>query len=553
MTALTQLNHAVPLPLRRSLRSLLFRFSWLGAIAAERKRHAGTLPELVADAKCVVIFSMVPWHHGTVEYCLGENLRSRGHRVHGIFCGGSYPVCGMESSVVTRPDCADCMANARRFMTAFGVQHESTSTWLGPRDREEASEIAGSLSPQSLANFCYDGVELGKNTLRDLNQYYHRVVADFRDPEVFEKAKSFVASGILNARLASRIFESLKPDVVIISNGKSIAYAAIFESARRCGIETVTWDESPTFRDGFTFNRNTYANEIHLEDVWRDPRNQSISDEQLTQVRDYFGGWRTGRNARYQYHHDPITHRTQVVEDLALPTQSRIITFFSNLTWETSHLGRDVGFSHLIESVNFLVEYAKSHPDYTLIIRAHPAEVKVPDELKTVVPLEQLITMREPHLPDNIRIISGESSISSYTLARISDLRVVYTTTMGLEFALEGLNTLVLGDSHFRNKGFTTDVTSPGHLREILSHPQEHQTITKEQMRLAYAYAYLWIFRHVVRIPYLDTETRRKYTIQQYSDLFAGSGSVIDKLGEEIIESKDFIDIHSVFESESSK
>ena len=79
-------------------------------------------------------------------------------------------------------------------------------------------------------------------------------------------------------------------------------------------------------------------------------------------------------------------------------------------------------------------------PDDALVIRLHPAEVKLPGK-QTREPLAGRPRARAvgPTCPPTSAWSSPRDPISSYPLMEASDLGLVYTSTTGLELALAGI------------------------------------------------------------------------------------------------------------------
>ena len=72
--------------------------------------------------------------------------------------------------------------------------------------------------------------------------------------------------------------------------------------------------------------------------------------------------------------------------------------WFSNITWDSAVIGRELAYSNLLEWIVDTVEYFRARPLHRLIIRVHPAEVKLPGEA-TRESLQPLIHQRIPELP----------------------------------------------------------------------------------------------------------------------------------------------------------
>jgi hypothetical protein len=77
-----------------------------------------------------------------------------------------------------------------------------------------------------------------------------------------------------------------------------------------------------------------------------------------------------------------------------------------------------------------------------------------------VEPVEQQLRLHLPNLPTNVRVIGADDPQSSYPLIAASDAVLTFTSTTGLEAALLGKPVIVSGTTHYRDKGFTLDVSS---------------------------------------------------------------------------------------------
>jgi hypothetical protein len=60
-------------------------------------------------------------------------------------------------------------------------------------------------------------------------------------------------------------------------------------------------------------------------------------------------------------------------------------------------------------------------------------------------------------LPANISIIEPEDNINFFSVLELSDIGVGYTSTVGLEMAIEGKPVILISETHYRDKVFTHD------------------------------------------------------------------------------------------------
>ena len=57
-------------------------------------------------------------------------------------------------------------------------------------------------------------------------------------------------------------------------------------------------------------------------------------------------------------------------------------------------------------------------------------------------------------------MIAPTEKVNTYDLIAAADVGLVYTTTVGLEMAMCGIPVIVVGDTHYRERGFTNDPPS---------------------------------------------------------------------------------------------
>ena len=110
-----------------------------------------------------------------------------------------------------------------------------------------------------------------------------------------------------------------------------------------------------------------------------------------------------------------------------------------------------------------------------------------------------------PELPEYIHVIAPEEKVNTYDLVALTDVGLVYTTTVGLEMALKGLPVVVAGQTHYRGRGFTYDPTSWVDYFKILGRLLENPKVfrlDKEKIDLAWKYAYHFFYTFPLPFPW---------------------------------------------------
>ncbi len=108
-----------------------------------------------------------------------------------------------------------------------------------------------------------------------------------------------------------------------------------------------------------------------------------------------------------------------------------------------------------------------------------------------------IINRPMPHLPEHIHLIKPNEKVNTYDLVGIADIGLVYTTTVGMEMAMTGIPSIVVGDTHYRDRGFTCDPDSYVNYYKLLGamllEPKKFR-LSREKIELAWKYAYHFFF-----------------------------------------------------------
>ena len=108
------------------------------------------------------------------------------------------------------------------------------------------------------------------------------------------------------------------------------------------------------------------------------------------------------------------------------------------------------------------------------------------------------------NLPSNVQVFDSGETVDSYALLDHSQLVLVYTSTIGLESVLSGKPTIVSGQTHYNNKGFTDDPAYIGDYDELLGRAMSNPQEIGEKLRLARRYAYMYFFEEMIPFPFVQ-------------------------------------------------
>jgi len=371
---------------------------------------------------------------------------------------------------------------------------------------------------------------LGRGTLHD-DPYHHFLL------------RRHLISSMLLADLTERALKDLRPTRMMAVHGIYVDHGTACEVARKLGVPVVVF-AVPYRRDTIMLcHGDTYHRALVLEPNanWEHLELTATQEERLL---DYVDSRRSGKQDSVTYHPSPIEAEAAIRQDLGLSSDRPIVSLFTNVMWDAQLYHSYNAFQNLLDWLFQTMEYFERRPDLQLVIRIHPAEVKAVK--KSTQPLAEEIRQRFPRLADNIKVISPESDLSSYTLAEMSQATLIYGTKMGLEIALRGVPVIIAGESMNRGKGFTYDVETPQQYFELLDRVTELPRNTPEMMKRARAYAHHFYFRRQIDFPYLKGYVPGRpheiqLTIKSVEELLPGRNPYLDTICEGIITGSEFV------------
>lgn len=315
------------------------------------------------------------------------------------------------------------------------------------------------------------------------------------------------------ARAALAYLQTNRPDVVIIPNGTIMELGVMYRLARHLGIKVVTYEFGDQ-RQRIWVAQNTEVMRQETTALWQARQDTPLADAELDKLRQLFMARQRGalwENFARRWQGTPNQGGDQARAALGLDDRP-VVLLATNVLGDSLTLGRQVFSRSMAEWIGRTVQYFDGRPDVQLVIRVHPGEVlthgqSMVDVVKSVL----------PKLPPHIRLIKPTDAMNTYDLIEVADVGLVYTTTVGLEMALNGLPVVVAGQTHYRNRGFTIDpeswVAYYKQLGQILDHPKQFQ-LTQTQVQRAWNYAYRFFFEfpqpfpwHLVRM-WEDYKTR---------------------------------------------
>jgi hypothetical protein len=491
--------------------------------AAELAQAAG------AGATRVLFLTPRDWAaHVQWEGMIAQALRLRGAEVRFVTCGGHLEICDRVNTWEGPPvPCTTCTRYVNASIDAHGFPFATLrAAW--ERDDPGGWPELDELGLDELSAVRHRGIPIGE--LVDIPVKWFLMTTRLADdPLAAVTMRRFLRSARRVVDAFESLVDSIQPDVAVLLNGlfffESIAWAIC--EAR--GIDVVTYERG-FIKETLLFRRGAPACMGDISHLWPRWRDVALTAREDAELDEYLEDRRLGRRTIDRY---------WVAPDFAAPerkSSGRLAVLFTNLTWDSAVIGQEVAFPSIQDWLVAAVEAFANRPEHQLVIRIHPAEVKLPGK-QTREPLEAFLRDRFPVLPGNVRVVGAADPTSSYPLMDAADVGLVFTSTTGLELALHGTPTVVAGRTHYRGKGFTLDASSPEAFEDLLDTVLADPASVQPDRELARRYAYLFFFRAPVASPGVveNVPGLARITVDGLADVAPGRNHATDRICDGIL------------------
>jgi hypothetical protein len=293
-----------------------------------------------------------------------------------------------------------------------------------------------------------------------------------------------------------------KPDVVLIPNGLILEMGIVFRVAKYLNIPAVTFEFNDQ-REQIWLAQNTSIMQQDTDYLVRDRCSLPMTDEMYERLADLENARRGARvwgksNRLWQY----VSSQGAEATKKALGLDDRpVVLLAANVLGDSLTLGRNIFAESMSKWITKTVQYFAKRNDVQLVVRVHPGERIVPQAKSMGTVVREAL----PELPNHIHIVGALDDVNTYDLIEIADLGLAYTTTVGVETAMNGIPVISCGQTHYRNRGFTIDPNTWDEyfttLEKALSDLPAYR-LSEEQTAKAWNYAYRFFFEYPRSFPW---------------------------------------------------
>jgi hypothetical protein len=293
-----------------------------------------------------------------------------------------------------------------------------------------------------------------------------------------------------------------KPDVVLIPNGLILEMGIVFRVARYLNLPAVTFEFNDQ-REQIWLAQNTSIMRQDTDYLVDARCKLPMTDEMYERLADLENARRGarvwGKSKRlWQYVSSQGANATRSMLQL---DDRPIVLLAANVLGDSLTLGRNIFAPSMSEWITKTVQYFAKRSDVQLVVRIHPGEKIVPQAKSMGTVVREAL----PEIPRHIHLIGALDHVNTYDLIEIADLGLAYTTTVGVETAMNGIPVISCGQTHYRGRGFTMDPNTWDEyfstLEKMLSDLPAHR-LSEEQVAKAWNYAYRFFFEYPRPFPW---------------------------------------------------
>jgi hypothetical protein len=423
------------------------------------------------------------WHGKIFESQMGHLLKAEGKQIVSVLCGGFMEACDIQSLGSNKQNnptlCSDCRLRNQ----LFHKKDDTTVVYLDKYvDRTALAPVFAQINSlktiEALRGFEYGGMPLGKITRLSVCRYHLRLRLDDSHVPVYQR---YLRSAVMLHQAFSKLIDTFEFERFLIFNGRYVTFNVPLKLVERRAIPFASYEFSEQDRIFLV------KNDVSV--MWND-------------VNAKFGEWLKTAAAVPQLREEvekfmDVRKQRVVANYLDLNQSFEMgdvdLVAFTNVVWDSAAFERDTLFTNQYVWITEIIEFARANPDLKVAVRIHPAEVNTLYN-KTREKFSDFLTNSGLLIPSNVVVIRPEDRRNSYGLMRKAKVVTAYTSSIGLEAALEGKAVVIAGWSHYAREGITLNPKTSTEYFEVLGRLARGEDTFTPDVEFAQKYVY-WYYK----------------------------------------------------------
>lgn len=468
--------------------------------------------------------------HTYLEGGIAKSLQIRGHQVKMIICGGMMETCAGHFTV-KKPrnawQCKNCIKYSTRFYEITGLPYSAYCNYISQKELTDIKNKVNKIPFSDCGSFVYKNVNVGYHAAASADRYF---LGEPTPKEIYEPMlRSELTNAIISTDIAEKIINEEKPDVLVTSHGCYSTWGSFADYFINRGIKTRVWT-SGYKSDTMTFDINKI--EEYFKEYYEKVRKKKPLNKEETQELNAFLNKRVkgeeGDTALYGF----SKRGSDLEKEFNFSKYDKNYVMFPNIAWDFTLLqDKAKAFQDIYDWVSSTIELFKQKEKDQLIIKIHPAE-KTSGSEKT---MKDYINEKFSHLPENVKIIPPDTTISAYSLFPYINVGLMYSGTLCLEMALNNIPVIMVGESRYSNKGFTYYAATKEEYLALLE--KESLSVGKDALEMAKIYGYFYFIKNYIprKFTYFNSFLDLGWKIKSFDDLGPGKDKYLDHICKYIV------------------
>lgn len=278
----------------------------------------------------------------------------------------------------------------------------------------------------------YKSANLGRGIYSSLVSRF-MTIDPFSEVSIDKILERYIRSSIMAFNESVDLIKELRPDKIVVFNGRFALNSAICEAAKYCNIP-VWYHERGANIYKYYYSYIAIHDIEKLKEMIKNSWNEAKVNK-FEIANSFFQKRKLGDGIGW---YSFVTNQKRCFYP---SKQKKRFTFFSSS--EDEYEGLDQYFKHFLfpsqrDAINYLVNYFKTVDNAELVIRVHP---------NLAMRSSKDVEWWNSISGHNVVLIRSESKVDSYSLLESSDVVLSYGSTMGVEAIYWGKPSILLGDS----------------------------------------------------------------------------------------------------------
>jgi hypothetical protein len=382
--------------------------------------------------------------HSNYEVAILSACRLRGAEVRAILCDGQLSECDMHcgaSAGGPRPFslCATCQAAGKAVFDETGLPYDWLGTYLTADDRREVFAWATELRPEQFAEAVFRGQPIGPWITSSVVTYWRRYPLPLDDWNTVNVYRGFLHAGAVACLAVGRLLEHIRPDALLLFNGRRSVLRVALNLAKQRGIRTLVHEAARDVKGTLAVVTDAMCTSAEpFRKFWRDWEDVPLTQLQLIDVHRFLLKRRHGAAPLDVKFTVANTGNTPLRTRLGVHNGTRLLALFNSSTDEFDGDPEcPLPYPTQENWVERVVAWAGRRTDLVLAIRVHPCLAGVGWGTRAPALIDWYRNLAT-RLPANVRIFLPDDPQSSYELMDAADAAITYGSTAGAEFLALG-------------------------------------------------------------------------------------------------------------------